>query len=383
MYKNSNIYKSIYYFIIGDIIGFDNFKLMNDSRNIKNNNESTKISNQTINSIIEFISKGGYSGFNINNKIYSNNTIFLLSVFNYLKNNLIQDIDVIIDNIFKNIVQFYNEDKNKKDRGYEKRMIKFFNRLMENNLDWKYSSYSTNNLSYEPAVRCIPIGYFYQGKINFDSLILISINLSRITHNNAISYLSGLTSAYFCALAIENKHPSIWLEKIINLFQDGTIDKYLKKIVSDKDELKLHTKDKEFFLFYLLSYQNFRFNFKNNEWIFLTSDNKSNGNHKIFKYLDIRNKMFHEMFNKKNPNVFNPGFFGIDSVLMAYDSLLESNGNFEKLIYNSMLHSGQSHTTGCIAGAFYGAYYGKTTLPTNLLNLDKNTLNKLNTIFDK
>ena len=56
MYKN-NIYHSIYYAIIGDIIGYDNFKLMTDSRYIKNNNQAVRISNQTINSIIEFISK--------------------------------------------------------------------------------------------------------------------------------------------------------------------------------------------------------------------------------------------------------------------------------------------------------------------------------------
>ena len=48
-----------------------------------------------------------------------------------------------------------------------------------------------------------------------------------------------------------------------------------------------------------------------------------------------------------------------------------------------MLHSGQSHTTGCIAGALFGAYYGKTNLPSNLLDLDKSYIDKLDIIFDK
>jgi len=382
MYKN-NIYYSIYYSIIGDIIGFDNFKLINDSRNINNNNQAVRLSNQTIYSIINFISKGGYTGSNLRKKIYSNNIIFLLSVYDCIKDSIGKENEIIIDNVINNIIDFYKNDNKRKDRAYENRIAKILNRLMDNNLNWKYSSYSDKSLSFEPSVRCIPIGFFYQGKKNFDSLVNISINSSRITHNNAISYLSGFMSAFFCALAIENKHPSLWLSKIIELFQDGTLDSYIKKFITDKDELNLHIKDKDFFLFCLLSYQNFRFEFKNNKWNFLSSNNTSNGNHKIFKYLDIRIKMFHEMFNKKMSNYFNPGFFGIDSVLIAYDAVLESEGNFEKLIYNSMLHSGLSHTTGCIAGAFFGAYYGNSNLPSNLLNLDKDILDNFNVIFNK
>ena len=382
MYKN-NIYHSIYYSIIGDIIGYDNFKLMTDSRFIKNNNQAVRISNQTINSIIEFISKGGYTGIKLKNKIYSNNIIFLFSLFDSIKSSVGQDYEQIINNIVNNIIEYYNNDIEKKYRGYENRLVKILNRLVDNDLNWKYSSYSDKSISYEPSVRCIPIGYFYQGKKNFDNLIKISINSSRITHNNAISYLSGFMSAFFCALAIENQHPSTWLQKIIILFQDGTVDTYIKKFISDENELKLHINDKNTFLFYLLFYQNFRFKFDSNNYIFLNTNSQQNGNHKVFKYLDIRNKMFHEMFNKKNSNYFNPGFFGIDSVLIAYDSLLECEGNFEKLIYNSMLHSGLSHTTGCIAGAFFGAYYGKTDLPNNILKIDKKILQNLDIIFNK
>ena len=101
MYKN-NIYHSIYYAIIGDIIGYDNFKLMTDSRYIKNNNQAVRISNQTINSIIEFISKGGYTGINLKNKIYSNNIIFILSIFDSIKNSVGQSNEQIMNNIINN-----------------------------------------------------------------------------------------------------------------------------------------------------------------------------------------------------------------------------------------------------------------------------------------
>ena len=48
-----------------------------------------------------------------------------------------------------------------------------------------------------------------------------------------------------------------------------------------------------------------------------------------------------------------------------------------------MLHSGLSHATGCIAGAFFGAYYGKTNLPNNILKIDKKILVNLDIIFNK
>ena len=100
------------------------------------------------------------------------------------------------------------------------------------------------------------------------------------------------------ALAIENKHPSTWLQKIIILFQDGTIDSYIKELLSNENEIKLHINDKNTFLFYLLFYQKI-LDLNLIIIIISLSNSQQNGNHKVFKYLDIRNKMFHEMFNKK------------------------------------------------------------------------------------
>ena len=69
---------------------------------------------------------------------------------------------------------------------------------------------------------------------------------------------------------------------------------------------------------------------------------------------------------------------GLDGILYAYDSFMEAGSSFEKLIYNSMLHSGLTNVTGCIAGALFGAYYGNKDLPNNLSNIElKDKLNKL------
>ena len=97
--------------------------------------------------------------------------------------------------IINNVIEYYKND-NQKYRSYENRLIKILNRLIDNNLDWKYSSYSDKYLSYEPSIRCIPIDTSIKVRKNFDNLIKLSINSSRITHNNAISYLVGFMSAF-------------------------------------------------------------------------------------------------------------------------------------------------------------------------------------------
>ena len=52
---------------------------------------------------------------------------------------------------------------------------------------------------------------------------------------------------------------------------------------------------------------------------------------------------------------------------MSYDALLDARDNWEKLIYYSMLHVGDSDTVGAIAGGLYGALYGFKNVPDNLL----------------
>ena len=61
--------------------------------------------------------------------------------------------------------------------------------------------------------------------------------------------------------------------------------------------------------------------------------------------------------NYSRGDIKHPGARADDSVIIAYDSLLASDGNFEKLIVYSILHHGDSDTVGSIAGSWYGTYY--------------------------
>ena len=52
---------------------------------------------------------------------------------------------------------------------------------------------------------------------------------------------------------------------------------------------------------------------------------------------------------------------------MAYNALLDCDGNWEKLVYYGMLHGGDSDTVGAICGGLYGAVYGSKDVPEHLL----------------
>ncbi len=53
-----------------------------------------------------------------------------------------------------------------------------------------------------------------------------------------------------------------------------------------------------------------------------------------------------------------PGALGVDSCIIAYDALLGSNDSWEELMLRAALHGGDSDSTGCIAGSWFGAIYG-------------------------
>ena len=375
---SNNKYYSMYYSIIGDIIGFGNGSVeFNEFSNnvVKSNFDAKQNSIFTIYHIYNFISNGGYSGFSIKNLIASDDSILNLAVYDGLKSSLNMTNNDIVDKIKDKLIEYYLNDNLRDKRYYGIRTVKSLDRLINRNLNWQNFSYSINAGGCGASIRSMPIGLFYSGKKNRKKLLEISIQSSRITHNNPTGYLGGFTSALFTALAIEGLEPFYWIDELLNFFREGTIINFIKKTIGDKfkNELKYHLQDIDEFFYLLLVYKEWRFEKINNKYFFKSSKNSKK---KSMKFLDVRNNLFYEYFNR--PGYYNPGSNGFDSVIIAYDSILECEGNFEKLIYNAMLHAGDSDSTGCIAGALFGAYYGNVNIPNNLTDIElKIKLDKL------
>lgn len=96
------------------------------------------------------------------------------------------------------------------------------------------------------------------------------------------------------------------------------------------------------------------------------------------KYLTLRGiidgesePVFPEVYGVKERDIFYKslafrgwgGSSGHDAPMIAYDALLVSGSNWEKLCLHGMLHSGDNDSTGVIAGSCFGAMYGFKGVP--------------------
>eukprot|EP01125_Pyxidicula_operculata_P018175 TRINITY_DN6446_c0_g1_i10.p2 TRINITY_DN6446_c0_g1~~TRINITY_DN6446_c0_g1_i10.p2 ORF type:complete len:146 (-),score=25.43 TRINITY_DN6446_c0_g1_i10:54-491(-) len=57
------------------------------------------------------------------------------------------------------------------------------------------------------------------------------------------------------------------------------------------------------------------------------------------------------------------GASGDDCTIVAYDALLFSSGDWDKFCLCGVLHGGDNDSTGCVGGAWFGAYYGFRGVP--------------------
>lgn len=377
-------YYSLLYAMIGDTIGFGNGDVefnYNINMEINKSDDINFLRSTTMLHIFKFISDGGYSQFSTKNLIVSDDSILLLAVYDAVISSLNKSNDFIVNMIKDKILEYYKNDKLKKKRYYGNTTVKSINKLINKN-NWETFKYMPNGGGCGASIRCMPIGLVYFGEENRNKLLEISIQSSRITHNNPTAYLGGFATALFSALAMEKILPEKWLDILIDFFTDGIILNFVKKNIPNDKDFKYHKQDITEFNYLLLKYKNWRFIKVDNQYAFKSIKIKKKlytRKSDIMIWLDERNKLFQEKFSR--PNYYNPGSNGLDSVLLAYDSLLESGNNFEKLIYNAMLHGGDSDSTGCIAGALFGAYYGNANIP---INLSKIELQKdLDKFFDK
>ena len=372
MNTNNKLYYSMLYAIIGDTIGFGNgFFEFNYGVNdiVKNNKEAENLSTFTIKLVFEFINRGGFTGFDLKSEqlIASDDSILTLAVFDAIKISLNKTSDKVVEIIKNKLLEYYLNDELKERRYYGTRTILSLNRI-KNKEDWQKRAFSDNAGGSGASMRCMPIGLFYHGKENREKLLSISIDSSRVTHNNPIGYLGGFSSALFTALAIEGVEPKKWIIILKEMFENETIHNYIKKTIGVKtpNELKFHMREVEYF------YRNLNKYYK---WRFVKDELKIKNSMTNLAY---RNFLFYQKFS--DTSTYNPGSNGLDSILLAYDSIISCDGSFEKLIYLAMLHGGDCDTTGCIAGALFGAYYGNVDLPKNLTQIELQ--NQLDNLFN-
>jgi len=342
---------------VGDTVGY------------KNSEWEFKIAstNKTLEKIYEFIELGGVNNINLKGWIISDDTIFNIDVGNALISDYNNNTSAYCKNVTDLFLESYGymlkEGLNTRQIGLNmKKMIE----QIKNGRKWYDYKYSETAGGSGASMRCIPFGLaFYKNK---QQLMEYAIESSMITHPNAVGYLGGFASALFTALAVENIPLNKWAQILVDMCEDD-VPKYMKnrklenvsqsKIDSDYEYF---IKDRDIFI---------------GKWkVYIEQKIDDNGNfirRRIDKNLLHRVKYYHENFgyfsrNPKFAKELDPGFIGSggdDSVIIAFDCLVDCDGIWEKLVVYSMLHGGDTDTTGSIAGAFYGLVYGLDNVPNN------------------
>ena len=333
---------------LGDVIGFNNgiyeFNNSNDfSINTIGDNYIIEGSHYSNYIIFDFINTCGFYNCPLPNMTISDDTIFHLSM---AKAFIESNENNFLANIEKNMIKEINTSEKISEIINKYRVGNVtLNSLikLKNGDNWLKFPYKENDGGTGGCMRTMCIGLIYPNINQREKLIKLALLSTRITHNNAIAWLGAITSALFVSLAINNIEPSNWIFELISLLESSIIDNIVEENIPN--DYVNYIKDKKIFVDKWKKYQQIRF------------DKYKFKEIKLMMMPNYRSKFYHDMFHF-NKNRIYPGAGGDDSVIIAYDALLDSKDNWEKLVVYSMLHVGDSDTTGTIAGAFYGAMYG-------------------------
>jgi ADP-ribosylglycohydrolase len=220
---------------------------------------------------------------------------------------------------------------------------------------WRNFPYNKSAGGSGAPMRTMCIGLAFYSSNSLLKLIESSIMITSITHPNCTAFLGSIVSALFTSYGLRDLNPESWIFELIRLLEGSTIDDIIDKVKPSYSE---HFKeDKKLFLHNLQTYV--ETSFDNYTYIINETSQRA-------VYPWKRMSYYYENFSS-NKKVVSPGSGADDCIIIAYDCLLMSKDNYEKLIYTSMINIGDSDTIGTIASAWYGALYGFTKVPENII----------------
>jgi ADP-ribosylglycohydrolase len=225
---------------------------------------------------------------------------------------------------------------------------------LKNGDDYKNFKYDEKAGGSGGSMRCMIYGVIFWKEHDLLKLIESCIETTCLTHNNAIAYLGAFTSGFFASMAMQDIAINRWCFKLINILESDIIDNYIKN--NKEMDYIFYERDKKIFL---------------NKWHDYIEDNFFELDYQYIKkkymmYPNQRSQYYYKFSYRKN-NLY-PGAGGDDSTIIAYDTLIDSDGKWEKIVYYSMLHVGDSDTTGIICGFLYGLCYGLENVNKQMLD---------------
>jgi ADP-ribosylglycohydrolase len=334
-------------YALGDTIGFKNGEW-------EFNFYKTGINFEITNEIVyDFIWLGGINAINLDGWNVSDDTIIHMAIIKSLlkssKNYNNDTITIIKDELISALDEINQDEKNNIRRAAGVTTVKYIEKFKKG-YDGTNSPYDKSAGGNGAAMRTLCIGLAFRGVENRDKLIKFSIESSKLTHNSAIGYLGGLVAALFTAYAIEDIEITKWPFLLIELLESSQVKMYIGR---DQDE------------------QADYFTFINNWKKYVDSrfDDDQKLNEATYSQINLiaRSKYYYDNFTRNTPSYL-IGESGYSATIMAYDALIDAKNVWEKLIFYSALHFGDSDTVAAIACGWYGTLYGYGDVPSSNLS---------------
>jgi ADP-ribosylglycohydrolase len=330
---------SIILSILGDILGFNSSigpTPIKITKKKYGDDYYRKVFEYTNDNFFGFLSKGGIN-IDITNFKYSFNTLMLFATLKGLS-----DGKDYKKNCTKEYIKIYNKYGEKK-----------LNQRYYSNLIYLESlkSISINEpIQYNPKyndsmvlTRILPIGLLFWKKEDREKLIYEIIENISITHKDNICYFSAITLGLFISFKKNDVMVEKWGYKLVEYLLSNDFDNIIKEKKMYNTEFMLYKED------YVSMW---------NGYLDQTfKDGKFNLNRVKIKPFDRANYLFF-LFNDPNSNEFIYGLKTEECMIIAYDSLLYSEGYWEKMFMSGALGITNNTVMGSMCGILFGLEYG-------------------------